>query len=258
MDTPPLTRLRTGSHEKPLTDYCADCGAAVSARYCGACGLRFPTHRLSVGHILHEIPHAIFHVDRGVLPTLFLLGLRPGIAINAYLNGRRQRLTNPLTLLLLMAGLYALAYTLSSASDTAVTDTADTTKASLRLFSEYMLITLAVQLPVTALVTWGLFRSGGRTYGEHLAMHAYIFAFSCAMGVCLTGLRWVLEPRQFAIAFSAAIGAYQIWAVHAVFTSATRHRGLRLLKAALAVASYTALNTATLWAATGIYAVIKA
>lgn len=248
------SKMEPASHASLQSGYCKDCGAAVNSRHCGACGQAFPTHRLSFGHIAREIPHAIFHLDRGVLPTLLGLALRPGVTINAYLNGRRKRLSNPLTLLLIMAGFSVLVDAFFSPADTVAASVAtENAKTVWHLFSEYLLVMLALQLPLTALITRVILRSGGRIYGEHLAAHTYIFAFTCLIAAALSAIRWGLEISQYVIAFYASNSAYQIWAMYSVFAPTARHRGILLLKTTSAFVLYSALNTATLWAVVNIY-----
>jgi len=242
----------------PRRGYCADCGAPVTGPYCGACGQAFPTHRLSLRHLAFEVPHAIFHFDHGVLPTLYRLAVRPGITINAYLNGRRKRLTNPLTLLLLTTGLYALLSIMAlppvaDASASAVEDA----RTFPRAFIEHALLTFAAQLPLTALTTWALFRGDRRTYGEHLAIHAYIWAFTAFLGAGVIALSPALDRDLYLIALYVPNIAYQIGAMYGVFRAGTRHRGLRLVKTVVAFALYTALNTATLHAAAKGYTALS-
>jgi hypothetical protein len=86
---------------------CLNCGAALSTPYCSQCGQKAATHRISLTYLLHEIPHAIFHVDRGLIPTLVGLFRRPGVVVAEYLDGKRARYFNPLTLLVLCSSLCA-------------------------------------------------------------------------------------------------------------------------------------------------------
>jgi Protein of unknown function (DUF3667) len=86
---------------------CHNCGAPVHSTYCGQCGQKARTQRISFSYLLHEIPHAVFHVDRGLIPTVVGLFKRPGIVVDEYLHGKRARYFNPLTLLILCGGVCA-------------------------------------------------------------------------------------------------------------------------------------------------------
>ena len=91
---------------------CANCGAVLTGPWCAACGQKAGAARLSLKHLLHEIPHAVFHVDRGFVPTLKALVTRPGEVVDEYLRGKRVRYFNPLTLLVICAGVCGAAWAL--------------------------------------------------------------------------------------------------------------------------------------------------
>jgi Protein of unknown function (DUF3667) len=236
---------------------CKNCGHVVVAKYCGQCGQSHQTGKLSVAHILREIPHAIFHLERGMIPTLYGLALRPGVTINSYLNGRRKSTSNPLTLLLIMAGVYAIANSIVDAQSAAASD-GRSAGATWRLFSEYLLLMLAVQLPLTALTTRLLFRNNGRLYGEHLVIHTFIFAFTCVIGTVLVLMEAALHSGYYTAAFYLSNGGYQILAMYATFAPRARNRSVPLLKSVLAFLAYSALNTATVWGIAKAYEVLKA
>lgn len=168
---------------------CANCGTTATGAYCHACGQRIGVHRLTLPHLLHEIPHAVFHVDRGFLVTIFALATRPGRAMNAYLDGHRVRYFNPLTLLMILAGLCALAYAKFDfdfrplAAGMTPEQAASYTATMKSLLQNYSL-GLVAQLPLVALMSW-LVMGRHRSYGEHLAINAFIFAFMCVINLVL-------------------------------------------------------------------------
>jgi len=84
---------------------CLNCDTLLADKFCGHCGQPAATHRLTMGHLLHEIPHSIWHVDKGILFTLKELLRRPGPTILGYLSGQRARHFAPLSLLLLVTGI---------------------------------------------------------------------------------------------------------------------------------------------------------
>lgn len=168
---------------------CANCGTPAAGAYCHACGQRIEIHRLTLPHLLHEIPHAVFHVDRGILVTIRELALRPGRTINGYLDGRRIRYFNPLSLLMILAGLCALIYARYPFDYSAfaggipsdrVDDVIRIQKSMLVNYS----LGLAAQLPFLSLAS-RLLMGGGRGYGEHLVINAFILAFLCVINLAL-------------------------------------------------------------------------
>ena len=65
---------------------CKNCGQPVEKKYCPDCGQKVSVKRIELKHLLHDIPHAIFHVDSGFFYNLKQLFTRPGAAIKDYLD----------------------------------------------------------------------------------------------------------------------------------------------------------------------------
>jgi hypothetical protein len=176
---------------------CANCGTEAAGAYCHACGQRIETHRLTLPHLLHEIPHAVFHVDRGFLVTIFALATRPGRTMNAYLDGHRVRYFNPLSLLMILAGLCALAYAKFDFDFTPITagmtpERAEGATATMKALLQNYSLGLVVQLPLIALMSW-LIMGRHRSYGEHLAINAFIFAFMCVINLVLIPVHMLIN-----------------------------------------------------------------
>ncbi|GAB3839904.1 DUF3667 domain-containing protein [Hymenobacter jeollabukensis] len=86
---------------------CLNCGGALSSRFCPDCGQPADTHRITMAHWVHDIPHSFWHVDKGVWFTLRSMFARPGAAIQAYIQGQRVNYFRPLALVLLVTGFYS-------------------------------------------------------------------------------------------------------------------------------------------------------
>jgi len=80
---------------------CANCGAALSGRFCHQCGQAAHVHR-SLLHMVEELAHGIFHFETKAWRTLPLLMFRPGRLTREYIEGRRVRYVGPLPLFLFM------------------------------------------------------------------------------------------------------------------------------------------------------------
>jgi len=81
---------------------CKNCGQPVEKKYCPDCGQKVSVKRIELKHLLHDIPHAIFHVDSGFFYNLKQLFIRPGAAIKDYLEGRRKLFFHPVTYLAIL------------------------------------------------------------------------------------------------------------------------------------------------------------
>jgi hypothetical protein len=80
---------------------CKNCGYQSDLKYCPNCGQKASVKRLEMKSLLQELPHAIWHLDRGFLFNVVELFKRPGYAIKDYLDGKRKRFYHPLSLCLL-------------------------------------------------------------------------------------------------------------------------------------------------------------
>jgi Protein of unknown function (DUF3667) len=76
---------------------CKNCSNVCDTHFCGECGQKMHVHRFDTKHIfLHEIPHSIFHLDKGFLLTTKELIKRPGHFIRDYIEGKRANHYGPI------------------------------------------------------------------------------------------------------------------------------------------------------------------
>ena len=76
-------------------ELCRNCEAPRVGDYCHTCGQHFLEGRLSVRSLTVEFVAQKLSLQRGFLRTFWELCIRPGGMIRDYVNGRRQRYTNP-------------------------------------------------------------------------------------------------------------------------------------------------------------------
>ena len=86
---------------------CKNCQAPAPGAYCSACGQQTHIHRVTMGHLGHEVTHALTHADKGFLLLIKELITRPGIVAREYLDGKRKKYFNPFTFLVITSALYA-------------------------------------------------------------------------------------------------------------------------------------------------------
>ncbi len=85
---------------------CANCGAALSGRFCGECGQQADTAAHSVGHFLWEAVEAFTHADSRFWNTTRALLRKPGFLTREFFAGRRARYVQPLRLYLILSVLF--------------------------------------------------------------------------------------------------------------------------------------------------------
>lgn len=211
----------------PSPSHCLNCDAALVGPRCHVCGQPAATAKLTVKHLLHEIPHAVFHIDRGLLPTVYGLAVRPGRTINDYLDGKRARYFNPLTLMMIMAGVNTLLFSAfplrmayidpgaNAAVDQALMQDA------MALTYRYYALFMACMVPLMAAFAWLCFLGRGRCFGEHLTMQVFIAGFLSFFGICMYVLLRIADDTRFGgwvwVVYTIAQIGYYFYAAAAVF-----------------------------------------
>ncbi|MGH2553873.1 MAG: DUF3667 domain-containing protein, partial [Chitinophagaceae bacterium] len=60
-------------------------------------------------NLLHDLPYAVWHIDKGIVYNIIQLFKRPGYAIKDYLEGKRKPFYHPLSfMLIILATMYVL------------------------------------------------------------------------------------------------------------------------------------------------------
>jgi hypothetical protein len=220
---------------------CLNCQTALLSAYCGQCGQSAKVHRFTLAGLLHDVPHSVFHVERGILPTLAGLLRRPGATINAYLDGQRARFFNPLSLLVLVAGAYAALYNqpfLLSVLEPLFDDARARGHITgmLAWTTRWYSLLLLLSVPLMGAFNWLFYRRQGRNVAEHMVVMAYTNAVSTLLMIlplypvllALHWSGWAGAPRAMALAWFAVAMftlVYQGWAVAQVFA---QQKGSRL------------------------------
>ena len=173
----------------PAHPNCLDCGAALTDRFCAHCGQPADTHRITLKHLLlHDLPHSVWHVDKGLAFTFWQMLTRPGLTIRGYLAGQRTRQFRPVSYLLLLVGLSALVMSAFQADLQQAMLAAQSARAGappaalmavvmeryLSMGIKHPYLMQLVLLPLNALVAWRLLRRAGYNYAEVLLANAFI------------------------------------------------------------------------------------
>ena len=87
-----------------VPDQCRNCDAdvALGQVYCGICGQKHATERLTLHEIGHDLLHAFIHVDRSALSLVYMLLVRPGTVARDYVQGKRKRYFGPFSFLVVI------------------------------------------------------------------------------------------------------------------------------------------------------------
>ncbi len=105
---PEVAGVRQRLGAAPGGSSCANCGAAVTDRYCGRCGQRLEHEIRSVWQFSREATEDLTHADSRLWSTLLALLFKPGFLTREFLSGRRVRYLPPLRLYLIVSVLFFL------------------------------------------------------------------------------------------------------------------------------------------------------
>lgn len=177
---------------------CLNCSALLETgqQFCGSCGQKTNTHRLTLGHFFHEFFHAFTHADKGIFHLLFGLLIRPGVVAREYIEGKRKKYFNPFTFFLIMMGIYVLSNRIFNpepieihvpASIMNIPNEAAKNKAiamfirggEVRNFtSANGNIISMIAIPMIALIFWLSYRKRKFNYAEHLTANMLFTSFA--------------------------------------------------------------------------------
>ena len=202
---------------------CLNCDQPLTDRFCAHCGQPAATHRLTMGHLLHEIPHSIWHVDKGIFFTLRELLRRPGPTILGYLRGQRARHFAPLSLLLLVTGIasfLAIKLRLGAIAQTLNADTSAELRAVQAHGAESVMHYMGwIYVAMSPLIGWLVRRTLRRTsinLAEAMVVVLYVTAAGNLLSLLLMPLFYFVHTGaqyyRLSLCTSLLLMGYQGWA----------------------------------------------
>ncbi|MFO0738761.1 MAG: DUF3667 domain-containing protein [Labilithrix sp.] len=201
---------------------CLNCAEVLAGKFCHSCGQSAKTpKRITVGAILHELPHAVLHLEHALPHTILALLRRPGHTIRDYLGGKRAKVYSPFTLLFLVSGLLGLALVALRSKNMVPAGAPSANELGPRittaLFKHQAWVRLAF-LPLIAVGPTLVLR--GRTglrYGEQIVAAAMLTAGSAMVKLAFVplqylGYRWSVSlGGALASAAEVATTLYALW-----------------------------------------------
>lgn len=179
--------------------HCLNCSEPYEAgnQFCPACGQTTHTHRLTLGHFLHEAWHATTHTDKGIFHLLKRLATRPGTTAREYLEGRRKAYFNPFTFFLLAMAVFVFLNVYfapppkKTEPDRQVLSKIPSVAGKQNYISRLQRvdhvahftrtkgnILAMIAIPYISLFTWLFFRKREFNYAEHLTANMMFITFS--------------------------------------------------------------------------------
>jgi hypothetical protein len=200
---------------------CLNCTAPLTGPYCAQCGQDAHTQRFSWGYLLHEIPHSVWHVDKGLPYTIWEMLVRPGATMRRYLAGQRVNLFRPLALVLLVAGIASfliVVFHIQVLPEQAAGNTPAEQRAQLvgQVAMKYFAWFTVATLPGFALFSWALLRRMRYNFVEHFMANALVMGTVMGLQILFFPLlRYTQGTPAFGTVYvveNLVMPLYQVWA----------------------------------------------
>ena len=179
---------------------CKNCQSQVGQQYCPNCGQKASVKRITIPSLLEDLPHAVFHIDKGFLYNFLQLFKSPGQAILNYLSGMRKFFFHPASFLVISLVLNYLVVKLTDMHfyDQHELQTIDPVKAEAILaydgmqwwFLEHTYIYILIAIPASTLFLFLLFRLCKLKL--NMAETAVAVLFTIAQGVLMQTIIYLL------------------------------------------------------------------
>lgn len=157
-------------------DNCLNCKQKTFGNFCQYCGQKNSIHRYSLGHFIeHDLIHGIWHVDKGVLYTIKELFTRPGNSVREFIQGKRARLYNFVTLIILILAISALIapYIQIHLADLMPVESKEAMNAVEKFSTKYPKVLILILIPIYSFFSYLWFRKAKLNYSEHLVLNSY-------------------------------------------------------------------------------------
>jgi len=161
------------------THICKNCGTSFEGNFCCNCGQSSHVEKIDATYFLHDIPHSVFHVDKGFFYTLKRMFADPGTALKRYLQGQRVQHYRPFAYVLLMSTICTLLikginYLINVRFEKE--HPGHVLEFGHSLFVKYPSLLIFLMIPVLSLITWVSFVRRPFNYWEHFLVNTYLAA----------------------------------------------------------------------------------
>jgi hypothetical protein len=161
------------------TIICKNCTTHFKGKFCPSCGQAAKTDTISLHYLLHDIPHSIFHVDKGFLYTLKKMFTNPGLALKEYMAGKRVAHFRPFAFVIIMSTVSTLLvpqiekliYQLFIAKNPGYG-----LSMKVLFWEKYFSLLIFLLIPILSLITWLCFKRKPYNYWEHFVGNTYMAA----------------------------------------------------------------------------------
>lgn len=150
---------------------CKNCGNVFNGNYCNQCGQSAKTKRINHEFLWEDIQHGLLHYDKGITYSLKKLFEKPGYVIEEYIEGKRINHFKPISMVIIMATIYALIYHFLDLNHRSALDKSSGMILE-KVFEHYYWFVVAT-IPIYAFTTYIMFKKSGYNFYELIIFEAF-------------------------------------------------------------------------------------
>jgi hypothetical protein len=159
---------------------CKNCENCFKGKFCPECSQPAKVGKIDAHYFIHDIPHSIFHIDKGFFYTLKQLFTNPGKAMIDYLSGKRIRHFRPFGFVIILSTICTLlikginkVINLRYIAD----HSGEKIVSAQNFFVNYPSVLIFLMIPILSFVTWLCFKKRQYNYWEHFLVNTYLAAY---------------------------------------------------------------------------------
>lgn len=183
-----------------MTTTCKNCNQHFKGHFCNNCGQSAETHDINMHFLWHDIQHGLLHFDNGIFYTIRQLFTRPGKAVREFIDGKRVKHFKPISLVLVLAGVYGLLYHFFNINPGAVIQDSNPVKEYVSKFFEWYAthygIVELIYLPIFSIASYLAFRKIKLNFAKHLVLNAFLIGQRIFVNICLFPLLYVFNGTK--------------------------------------------------------------
>jgi hypothetical protein len=159
---------------------CLNCTQSYEGRFCPECGQKAQTHRITFTSIAHDIPHSVFHVDKGFVYTFIQLLKDPGSSIRGFIEGKRIKHYAPFAYLFILSAATSLVahfkgfYFETFLHRHLITSPNIPFLSASLFFNKYPALMFCLLIPVMSLCTYLFNMKSKYNYWENFVLNTYL------------------------------------------------------------------------------------
>ena len=220
-----------------MTTYCQNCNSALQGKYCSNCGQSSETHKIDGHYLWHDVQHGLLHFDKGILFTTKELFTRPGNSIREFLEGKRVKHFQPISLVLVLAGIYGVLfhffkinmfenYVVASGSGERVGHINEAIEKMSEWIGQHYSILALLQIPIFTIGTYLCFRKSGYSFVEHLIINTFLIGQRLILHIITFPLYYISNGTPMLISVDRIINligyALAIWTLIQLFKNQSK------------------------------------